>query len=182
MVLFLLVWQILGKEDSIVIAPLPFVDKPVINTPTVEPIACKSAEDCRVDAEVVHCPAEARCEDNFCKIYCVYDDVDVNELEPFSVSECQDNIDPLSVRSGEYQLKWLSKNNLKISFNIVLACNIDSLSGSYELDGNNQITLNYEYFVKGVAGPCLCVRNLKYHIPNLDEKENYKVIINKIEK
>jgi hypothetical protein len=175
----LLFWQVLGRGESVAINPMPFVPKP-IEKPVDEPIACEIDDDCQIDQAVVHCPAEARCVEKVCQVYCVYDDV--NDLEPFSVSECQDDIEPLEVRSDEYKLKWLSKTDLKISFNIVLACNIDSLSGSYELDDQNKITLNYEYTVKETAGRCLCVRNLKYRIPNLDEQENYEVIINKIEK
>jgi hypothetical protein len=178
--LFLLVWQIWGKGEDLTITPLPFVSKSVVGTPIDEPIACEIDKDCKVDETVVHCPAEARCVENFCQVYCVYDDV--SDLEPFSVSECKEDVNPLDVRSDEYQLKWLNATDLRITFDIVLACNIDSLSGSYELDDNNRITLNYEYQIKEAAGPCLCVRQLKYRLPNLDDKMTYEIKIHKIEK
>ncbi|HOX97462.1 MAG TPA: hypothetical protein PL066_03905 [bacterium] len=181
LVLILLLWQIWGRGESVAInpLPLPFVEKPQ-ETVVEEPISCEIDDDCRVDEAVVHCPAEARCVENFCQVYCVYDDV--NDLEPFSVSECKEDINPLDVRPEEYQTKWLNATDLRISFDIVLACNIDNLSGSYELDDHNKITLNYEYQVKEAAGPCLCVRQLKYRLPNLDDKMTYEIKINKIEK
>lgn len=178
--LFLLAWQIWGKGEEVSITPLPFVNEPVNETPVEEAIACEIDDDCRVDEAVVHCPAEARCVENFCQVYCVYDDV--SDLEPFSVSECKEDVNPLDVRSEEYQLKWLNSTDLRIAFDIVLACNIDNLSGSYELDDHNKITLNYEYQIKEAAGPCLCVRQLKYRLPNLDDKMTYEININKIEK
>ncbi|HPL93084.1 MAG TPA: hypothetical protein PLB38_02275 [bacterium] len=178
-VVFLLLWQIRERGESVAISPMPFVEKPQ-ETVVDEPIACEIDDDCRVDEAVVHCPAEARCVEKFCQVYCVYDDV--SDLEPFSVSECKEDVNPLDVRPEEYQMKWLNATDLRIAFDIVLACNIDTLSGAYELDDHNQITLNYEYQVKEAAGPCLCVRQLKYRLPNLDDKMTYEIKINKIEK
>lgn len=177
---FLLWWQITNGEESREIGPISFIDKNEMMAPDPAPVACEVDEDCKTDTAVVHCPAEARCVDKVCQVYCVYDDV--SDLEPFSVSDCQDEIDPLTVRPEEYQLKWLNANDLRIAFNIVLSCNIDNLSGSYELDDNNKITLNYEYTIKEAGDRCLCVRQLKYRIPNLDQLLNYEIIINKIEK
>lgn len=175
----LLFWQVWGQKESVAINPMPFSQKP-LEKPINEAISCEIDSDCSLENTVLHCPAEARCVENICQVYCVYDDI--SDLEPFSVSECQDEVDPFTVRSDEYQLKWLNKTDLRIAFNIVLDCAIDNLSGSYELDDQNKITLNYEYVVQNAGGRCLCVRQLKYRIPNLDDKMNYEIIINKTEK
>lgn len=142
--------------------------------------SCEIDSDCVLDEAVVLCPAEVRCEENKCVTYCIYDDVESADM--FQVSECLEDIDPLSVRDGEYTLNWSQEEELTIEFNIVLACNIQGLSGYYELAAKNQLSLNYEYKVPLETEPCLCVRKLSYKVPHLSQLLDYEIIINKIEK
>ena len=168
-------WQMQSKEVEFTDLQ---INKPI---PPVEiDLSCEVDSDCMIDETVVHCPAEIRCEENTCVTYCVYDDVDNADM--FNVSECLDDIDPLSVRDNEYTLDWDNEEELNIKFNIVLACNIVDLSAYYELESNNHLSLFYEYQIPSETEPCLCVRTLTYKVPQLNEHINYEILIHKVEK